>query len=94
MEVLRASLASVGYATRITSTYRSFSEQRALYAAWKAGRSRYPAAAPGTSKHELGLAFDLAGSNEALAVAGYVAPHLGLRWGGTFSTPDVVHFEA
>jgi peptidoglycan L-alanyl-D-glutamate endopeptidase CwlK len=80
---------------RITSTKRGAREQRALYAAWVAGRSRYPAAAPGTSKHERGLAFDIGGlSPRQLAQLGALWESWGGRWGGRFSHSDPIHFEA
>jgi LAS superfamily LD-carboxypeptidase LdcB len=42
----------------VTSTYRSKSLQRRLYNRYKAGESRWPAAKPGQSAHNYGLAFD------------------------------------
>jgi len=44
--------------------------------------------------HERGLAFDLAASPAALTLAGGYALAFRLRWGGNFSPPDPVHFEA
>lgn len=60
-----------------------------------------PIAAYGSSFHDYGAAFDLAVEGEpsgvtaeqALAMAGGVAPQYGLRWGGNFSNPDYDHFE-
>ena len=43
---------------RVTSTRRSLKDQRDLYNNYLAGRSQYPAAPPGSSAHEFGLAFD------------------------------------
>lgn len=92
-DYLKAVLAQLGYPVYLTSGLRSTSKQAILYKQFLAGRSKYPVAPPGTSKHEIGLAFDMGGSVEALQVAGALAPFFGLRWGGTFSTPDPVHFE-
>lgn len=92
MAALRSFLLRRGIQTRVTSTYRTHSEQARLYARWRAGLSRLPAAPPGTSAHERGLAFDLAASPEGLQTAGKFAPLFNLRWGGRFSDP--VHFEA
>ena len=41
-----------------TSGRRSRTEQRRLYQRFLAGGSRFPAAPPGTSAHEHGMAFD------------------------------------
>jgi len=94
MAQLRTLLASRGYPSRVTSTTRSHREQSQLRTAFLAGKSRYPAAAPGHSMHERGLAFDLAASPAALTLAGGYALAFRLRWGGNFSPPDPVHFEA
>ena len=91
---MRAYLLGMGFDSRVTSTVRSQAQQAVLYRAYREGRSRYPAAPPGTSTHERGLAFDLAADPAALALAGTIAPLYGLRWGGTFGVPDPIHFEA
>jgi len=44
----------------VTSARRSRQDQARLYARWQRGETRIPAAPPGSSAHELGLAFDLA----------------------------------
>lgn len=82
-------------AARITSTRRSRAVQAALYLRYKAGLSRYPAAAPGNSMHERGLAVDLGGlSQPQLEWLGQLWESWGGRWGGRFSHPDAIHFEA
>lgn len=55
-----------------------------------------PAAAPGTSKHEIGFAYDLARQDSATeAKVGALGESIGLTWGGRFSPqPDPNHFEA
>lgn len=47
-----------GLDPRVTSTRRSWAQQERLYSDYKAGKSRYPAAIPGLSAHQYGLAFD------------------------------------
>lgn len=47
-----------GVPVTVTSTLRSRQEQATLYSRYLAGRSNFPAAPPGTSKHEAGLAWD------------------------------------
>ena len=45
------------------------------------------------SKHLTGNAFDISASYPLLSWWGAWAPYVGLRWGGTFSKPDPVHFD-
>jgi LAS superfamily LD-carboxypeptidase LdcB len=93
LEALQAILAETGYPSWVTSTLRSYAEQDRLYREWRAGKRKYPVAPPGHSRHETGTAFDIGSSARGLAVAGAIAPYLGLRWGGTFTKRDPVHFE-
>jgi len=44
----------------VTSGFRDMSKQARLYQAYQRGESQIPAAAPGRSLHNYGLAFDLA----------------------------------
>lgn len=93
---------AAGLRPQITSVRRSTAKQAALYRAYITGKSRLPAAKPGTSKHERGLAFDLViPSLTGLSVKemtrrmvplGELWESLGGRWGGRFNDP--VHFEA
>jgi hypothetical protein len=77
-----------GYRPRITSATRTRQQQATLYARYLRGLSPYPAAPPGHSMHERGLAFDIVSlNNRALAS---VWASLGGRWGGA---RDPVHFE-
>lgn len=79
----------------VSSVKRDSKKQSDLYDAWLAGRSKYPAAPPGTSKHELGLAVDIGGMTDSqLAYLGQVWRSWGGRWGGTFRNRDPIHFEA
>lgn len=77
--------------TRITSVKRSRAQQQQLYSNYLAGRSFYPVAPPGQSKHEFGLAWDM-------VTEPYSALYtLGAWWkqvGGTWSATDEIHFEA
>lgn len=80
------------YGARVTSVYRSYSDQLELYR--NRANNPYPVAPPGQSKHELGLAFDITAPPEILAWAGQVWESWGGRWGGRFtSRPDPIHFE-
>src|SRR6266849_7787806 len=51
--------AAAGLSPRVSSARRSHAQQALLYRRFLAGQSRFPAAPPGRSAHELGLAFDL-----------------------------------
>jgi len=80
---------------RITSVLRSRIEQERLYNKYLAGESELPAAKPGTSKHEKGLAFDLA-TPSIDPWDDELLPVLGAMWndaGGTWRSSDPVHFE-
>jgi len=84
-------LKSNGVSYRVTSTKRSWSEQSRLYQRFLAGKSRFPAAPPGTSKHQLGQAIDVVFDDQGgleIAVRS-AAVHL-LRWAGP---GDSVHFD-
>lgn len=81
-----------GLPFRFLSGLRSRSQQQAL----KADLSRTTPAAPaGSSKHEVGGAYDLVRQSPAVErKIGELAEGLGLRWGGRFKpTPDPNHFE-
>ena len=77
-----------GVSVRITSAYRSPEKQARLYAEYKAGRAPYVVAAPGTSRHERGMAIDMTTDNLQWLVE--VMNMLGFRWAGY---KDPVHFE-
>ncbi len=78
-----------GLHPRVTSVFRSRTTQTRLYRNFLAGRSRWPAAPPGHSKHERGLAFDMLADN--LPALGALWERWGGRWGGRFH--DEIHFE-
>ena len=89
-EYLLARIRAVDPGAVVTSTRRTYAEQKALYDRWKAGLSKYPAAVPGTSDHELGLAFDIVADDAVLEAAGALWESMGGRWGGRFKDP--IHF--
>jgi len=93
IEALINALSHFGYSAWITSGYRDSTRQAALYQRWISGRSKYPAQPPGKSLHERGLAVDIGSTAEGLEVAGFLAPYVGLTWGGHFTHVDPVHFE-
>jgi hypothetical protein len=74
----------------ITSTVRSFAEQLRLFLRFKAGLSRFPAAPPGKSTHQLGIAVDLVPKNPSALddVVELMFRH-GFKWAGP---RDRVHF--
>ena len=75
---------------RITSVVRSRAKQRALYARFKSGRAQYPAAPPGRSMHEYGLAWDMVTEPySALTTLGGWWNQLGGRW----HKSDRIHFS-
>jgi len=80
----------------VTSARRDRSKQARLYQKWLSGESTIPAAPPGDSLHEHGLAFDLARvgmdphADPLLSWLGRVWTHWGGRYGGT---ADPVHFQ-
>lgn len=90
-EDLLAIAESQGLNPRITSTRRSHAKQEALYRAYQEGRSRYPAAVPGNSAHEYGLAFDMVIPNRGYQLG---AGDLWTSWGGVYGhEEDPIHFE-
>lgn len=82
-----------GPAAQVTSVRRSRRQQELLYRRFLAGQSQFPAAPPGTSKHERGLAFDVYSPDAALLRRlGAIWESWGGVWGGRFKDP--IHFEA
>jgi len=79
-----------GLQPRVTSTRRSYAEQKRLYSRYLAGGAAYPAAPPGHSAHEYGYAFDMVVSPlDALPVVGNVWRQAG----GVWHPSDSIHFE-
>lgn len=80
--------------SRIESARRSTAEQERLFVKASHGKSKYPAAHPGASLHERGLAIDLGGLNSTqLRFLGKVWESWGGRWGGRFRQRDPIHFD-
>jgi len=74
----------------ITSTVRSFGEQLRLWLRFKAGSSKFPAAPPGKSTHQLGIAVDLVPKDpSALDDVVTLMTRHGFKWAGP---RDRVHF--
>ena len=74
------------YGGRVTSGFRTYQEQAALYNS----NNPYPVAPPGSSRHESGIAFDASGSPQAMDWFAKNAKRYG------FHQPvanDPVHFE-
>lgn len=80
-----------GIKVEVTSTRRDLNKQAALYAAYKAGRSKFPAAPPGRSTHGIGIAFDLRLTPPVYKQAGAAWEAAGFTWGGRFKDP--IHFD-
>lgn len=71
---------------------RSRAQQSLLYRRYLSGRATFPAAPPGRSKHEYGLAWDMVTEPySALYTLGAWWRQLGGTWGGE---RDPIHFEA
>jgi uncharacterized protein YcbK (DUF882 family) len=74
---------------RVTSVYRSPSEQLELYR--NRARNPFPVAPPGRSYHEYRRAFDVSAPDWLLSWAGAVWR----SWGGTWGAErDPIHFQA
>jgi D-alanyl-D-alanine dipeptidase len=92
VRALASSFAARGVQLRVVSGLRSTAQQAVLYA--NRASNPLPVAAPGTSKHEQGLAVDLAFTGRtSWAEIGAMGESLGLKWGGRFTKKDPVHFE-
>jgi len=78
---------SLGFQARVTSGYRSYQKQAALYRRYIQGLQPYPVAVPGTSDHEKGLALDVVSTNPPELVR--LLSSVGLYWAGE---ADPVHF--
>jgi hypothetical protein len=83
----------LGLQLSIVSGRRRTERQAELYRRYKAGLSKFPAARPGDSMHERGLAVDVTGSSAAIQLAGRYARYFGLLWGGLFRRADPIHIE-
>ena len=73
---------------RVTSTYRSYSDQLQLWL--NRSSNPYPVAPPGQSYHQYGRAFDFTAPGDVLQQLGQIWQQLG----GTWSERDPIHFQA
>lgn len=76
---------------QVTSTWRSRTQQRRLWRRSLNGTRAFPAAPPGQSKHQEGLAIDLVADSAELSRLGAIWRKAGGIWGGSV---DPIHFEA
>lgn len=74
---------------RVTSVFRSYTEQLELYR--NRANNPYPVAPPGQSFHGYRLAFDLEAPDWLLQAAGVTWESWGGTWGGRFHDP--IHFS-
>lgn len=92
LDAMKSVARANGHGFVVTSARRSRATQLRLWTEYLAGRSAYPVAPPGTSKHERGLAFDAVVYPSTLQSAyGQLWESWGGRWGGRFGDP--IHFE-
>jgi LAS superfamily LD-carboxypeptidase LdcB len=90
--LLQAAPALGASTVRVTSAKRSRAQQTQLYKNFLAGKAAFPAAPPGQSKHEQGLAVDIVVTPAAAQIAlGQWWRKVGGIWGGSFQDP--IHFE-
>lgn len=92
MKELEQFLTQNGVIPTITSTVRTYREQKFLWDRFQKGQSELPAAKPGFSAHEYGWAFDMILSdNSLLPIVGKIWVDY---WGGGYGGKrDPVHFE-
>lgn len=80
-----------GIPFKVTSRYRSIASQQKLYDAWIArGKTGLPAARPGLSTHNYGIAFDATFPADRSAEVAEIARQNGMVW---FGPKDRVHFD-
>jgi LAS superfamily LD-carboxypeptidase LdcB len=91
IELLRVAQRA-GLRPQVTSVRRSSQQQAALYARYLRGESDLPAAPPGTSQHEFGMAFDLVCGGNFRSPAQAQLGALWRSWGGRWEPSDPVHF--
>lgn len=88
LQPFAAALLSYMPNARVTSTYRSISDQTRLYN--NRANNPYPVAPPGHSYHNYGRAFDVVDEPAVLQWAGKVWK----AWGGQWFPSDPIHFQA
>ncbi len=78
-----------GFEPTLTSGVRTYGEQQRLYSAYLAGRSSLPAAPPGRSAHNFGLAIDVwAGNGQQAAMMAILQ-----SFGGELVSGDPPHCQ-
>jgi len=82
-----------GYSGTVTSGKRSRAEQSRLYQNYITGRSTLPAAPPGRSAHEYGLALDFVVDQGKNSPQQAKAMDLLRGWGGELVSGDPVHVQ-
>lgn len=82
-----------GYSGTVTSGVRSSTKQRQLYLDYVNGRSSLPAAPPGRSAHEYGLAIDFVVDQGKDSAQQRAAMALLQSWGGELVANDIVHVQ-
>lgn len=78
---------AAGLRPRLTSVRRSRTQQEVLYSRYLRGLSRLPAAPPGRSMHEYGLAWDMVADDLERIGRTWIS------WGGEWFPSDPVHFQ-
>jgi hypothetical protein len=79
---------AAGLRPRITSVYRTPTQQAYLYQRYRRGLSQLPAAPPGRCLHQYRRAFDIVSDDPA------ALGDLWQRMGGRWYASDPVHYEA
>lgn len=90
LDVLLTWFRLLGYRPIVTSGYRSTAEQAQLHRSFARGERRLPAAEPGFSTHNFGLAVDVVVPEAPAAIMVAVGRASGLVWAGR---RDPVHFD-
>lgn len=86
-------LARRGFSGTVTSGKRSSTKQQQLYRNYITGRSKLPAAPPGRSAHEYGLAIDFEVDQGYNSPQQRQAMQLFESWGGELVSGDPVHVQ-
>lgn len=73
----------------VTSAKRTRAEQQRLYDRARAGLSKYPAAPPGRSAHEYGMALDVVVPDDEWPLWNEIRTRIGFHWAAS----DIVHSE-
>jgi hypothetical protein len=88
-EYLLAVARAYGLHPTVTSAVRSRAEQQRLFDRYRAGQSKYPAAPPGRSAHEYGMALDAVVPESEWPLWNAIRSAIGFHWDAS----DIVHSE-